>query len=117
MCILATIKKMLGIAEDYTAFDTDVIVAINSVFLNLYQIGVGPQDYVFAITGSEEEWDDFADMTNFEAVKSYIYLKVKLLFDPPTNSFTIEAMERQIAEYEWRLTLQAEGKEGADGPE
>lgn len=111
MSILQTIKKMLGITADYDAFDTDVIVAINAVFLNLYQIGVGPQDYVFAITGPEEQWSDFTDNVDFEAVKAYIYLKVKLMFDPPTNSFTIEAIERQIAEYEWRLTLQAEGKE------
>lgn len=117
MSILLTIKKMLGIAEDYQAFDTDVIVAINSVFMNLYQIGVGPQDYVFAITGNDETWSDFTDMVDFEAVKAYIYLKVKLLFDPPTNSFTIEAMERQIAEYEWRLTLQAERKGETDGSE
>lgn len=115
MSILLTIKKMLGIAEDYKVFDQDIIAFINSVFMNLYQLGVGPQNYVYAITGESETWDEFTDMKNFEAIKSYMYLKVKLLFDPPTNSFTIEAIERQIAEREWRLTLQAERKEDTDG--
>lgn len=107
--ILTSIKKMLGIEQEYTQFDLDIILNINSVLMTLSQLGVGPETG-FAIIGAEETWDDFlGDRTDLESVKSYIYLKVRLLFDPPTSSFVLEAMERQINEFEWRLNVQAEG--------
>lgn len=106
--ILVTIKKMLGIDKDYKHFDTDIIVNINTVFMNLQQLGVGPEEE-FRITGAEQLWDDYlVDREDIEAVKTYIYLKVKLLFDLPTNSFAIDSYDRQIKEIEWRLNLQSE---------
>lgn len=105
--ILLTVKKMLGIAEEYHAFDLDVIVNINSVFLNLYQLGVGPDD-PYRITGEEETWQSFLGDTHldFPGVETYVYLKTRLLFDPPTNSFLVDSMQRQISELEWRLMEQ-----------
>ena len=106
--ILSTIKKMLGVESDVTVFDTDIIMHINSVFMILNQLGVGPAE-CFSITGATEEWDDFlGSNVSLELVKSYIYLKVKILFDPATNSTIQEATNRQIAEFEWRLLAQVE---------
>lgn len=106
--ILDTIKKMLGIESDYTHFDIDIITNINTIFLNLQQIGVGPKSG-FSITDNTTTWNDYISGENLEAVKTYIYLKVRLLFDPPTNAFLVDAMERQIREIEWRLNVQVEG--------
>ena len=89
--ILTSIKKMLGITEEYEQFDADLIMHINSVFMILNQIGVGPSRG-FSIKG-------------LELVKSYMHLKVKLLFDPPLGSAVIEVMNRQIQEFEWRLSI------------
>lgn len=113
--ILTTIKKMLGIEENYEAFDTDIMVHINSVFMTLHQLGVGPRKG-FSISGTRETWGNFIsrDKNLLNGVKTYIYLKVRLLFDPPTNSFTIEAINRQITELEWRLNHQAESCHGHD---
>ena len=106
--ILISIKKLLQISEDDTAFDTDIIMHINSVFMILWQLGVGPSKGFF-IEDETAEWSDFIeDGLNLELVKSYVYLKVKLLFDPPTSSFVMESMNRQIAEFEWRLNVEAE---------
>ena len=103
--ILTSIKKLLGLSEDYEHFDQDIIMDINSVFINnLRQIGVGPSNG-FIITGKQEEWSDFSeDSILAESVKNYIYLKVKLVFDPPSNSNLVSSIERQISELEWRLT-------------
>ena len=104
--ILTSIKKMLGPSAQYEYFDPDIIIHINSVFMVLYQIGVGPQDKPFSITGVEQVWSDFlADGEMLEIVKTYIYLKVKLIFDPPLGSALIEVMNKQIAEFEWRLNV------------
>lgn len=107
--ILESIKKLLGIPKDYTAFDADIIMHINTVFFYLSQIN-GPK---FSIEGYDETWDlYFGDRINrLESVKSYIYLRVRLLFDPPTSSGLIEAMKAQILELEWRLEI--EGDESA----
>ena len=108
--ILTSIKKMLGIAEDFEAFDPDIIMHINTVFFDLNQLGVGPSDG-FSIEDETSTWSDFVDnMTEFEAIKSYMYLRVKLLFDPP-NSAVIASMERQIDKLEWRLNVAAESKD------
>jgi hypothetical protein len=107
--ILNDIKKMLGIASDYTNFDTDIIIDINSVFMILNQLGVGPKDG-FKITGADETWNNYvSDEDNLEAIKSYIHLKVKIMFDPPLNSTVMEAHKQMISEYEWRLNVQSEG--------
>lgn len=107
--ILDSIKKLLGIASDYTNFDTDIIIYINSAFMVLNQLGVGPEEG-FKITGKDELWSNYiTDNDNLEAVKSYIHLKVKVAFDPPLNSTVMEAHKQLISEYEWRLNVQSEG--------
>lgn len=103
--ILTSIKKMLGVAEDYTEFDEDIITHINSVFLNLTQLGVGPEEG-FMIEDDTAVWEDFIDDgIRLQAVKTYMYLKVKLLFDPPLSSSVTESFTRMIAELEWRLNV------------
>lgn len=103
--ILTSIKKLLGISEDYTQFDDDIIMHINTVFLNLTQLGVGPEAG-FSIEDDSAEWTDYiSDSKMLQAVKSYIYLKVKLLFDPPLSSSVIESMNRMISELEFRLNV------------
>lgn len=106
--ILKTIKKMLGIMDDYTEFDLDIITHINSVLSTLFQLGVGPEDG-FMIESKEETWTDFfgSQKTFLNFVKSYVHLSVKLLFDPPSTSFTIAAFERQRDEFAWRISLYA----------
>lgn len=106
--ILTSIKKLLGIDEEYTQFDSDIIMHINSVFLNLTQLGVGPSEG-FLIEDDTSTWDDFiGDSNQLQAVKSYVYLKVKLLFDPPLSSSVTESMNRMISELEWRLNVAVE---------
>lgn len=103
--VLLTIKKMLGIAEEYHAFDLDIITHINSVFLFLYQFGVGP-DTPYQITDETQEWSEF--QTEIPGIPTYVYLRVRLLFDPPTNSFLVDSMKEQIKEFEWRFDMQHE---------
>lgn len=107
--ILYTIKKMLGLDPDYSAFDVDIIIHINSVIMILRQLGVGPQDG-YSITGPDEQWSDYlGDQASLlESVKSYIYLKVRSVFDPPSNSYVQDAIQKQISEYEWRLNVEVD---------
>jgi len=107
--ILDSVKKLLGIDETDLNFDQELIMHINSVFTVLNQLGVGPVGG-FKISSNEETWTDFVDATrlDLESVKSYIYLKVRLLFDPPQNSFLVGSIEKQIEEHEWRLQVQVE---------
>ena len=108
--ILTSTKKILGIADDYTAFDLDVIMHINSAFSTLAQLGIGPAGG-FMIEDKDDEWEDFleTDDPQYNSVKSYLYLKVRQIFDPPTTSYLITAVEKQIQELEWRLnTLREE---------
>lgn len=108
--ILTSIKKFLGISEEYTHFDPDIIMHINSVFMDLNQLGVGPTK-CFVIEDDTSYWQDFLDdSTDFEAVKSYMQARVKLLFDPPLSSAVIEALQRQIDKWEWRLNVAAENQ-------
>ena len=103
--ILTSIKKLLGIEEEYTQFDADIIMHINTVFLNLTQLGVGPAEG-FLIEDDSATWDDFiGDSNQLQAVKTYVYLKVKLLFDPPLSSSVTESINRIISELEWRLNV------------
>lgn len=110
--ILTSIKKMLGIPEEYDHFDPDLIMHINSVLSILTQIGVGPSEG-FRIEDDLATWEDFLDGdTDYEAVKSYVHLRVKLLFDTSTlSSAVIESMNRMISELEWRLNTIAESKQ------
>jgi hypothetical protein len=106
--ILISVKKLLGIDETYTQFDPDIILNINSVLMSLNQLGIGPTTG-FMITGNLESWSSIlGDRQDIESVKLYVFLKVRLVFDPPTNAFLVEAMERQIRELEWRINAQAE---------
>lgn len=107
--ILTTIKKLLGLSEEMTQFDTDIILHINANLITLNQIGVGPSEG-YIITDSSDTWGDFIEGNNalYEPVKAYIYLRVRMIFDPPTNSFVFDAMKNQAAEYEWRLRLIAD---------
>lgn len=106
--ILDTTKKMLGFDWDYDAFDIDIITHINSTFFTLQQIGVGPEAG-FSIMDNTKTWAEYTAGNNIEAVKSYMYLKVRMIFDPPANSFTLEAMKNSAVEFEWRLNVQTEG--------
>lgn len=104
--ILTSIKKLLGITADYKHFDTDIIMHINSVFMVLMQLGLGPEDG-FSISDDSATWSDFiANKKWLETVKSYVYLRVRLLFDPPQNGTLMNAMEKQIAEFEWRCMVE-----------
>ena len=108
--ILTSIKKLLGISEEYTHFDSDIIMHINSVFMTLTQLGVGPPEGI-SIEDDSATWSDFiAEKSNVKpnAIASYVYLKVRLLFDPPTNSAVIESVNRIINEFEWRVNVAAE---------
>lgn len=112
--ILTSVKKMLGITEEYEQFDTDIIIHINSVFMILHQLGVGP-DKPFTVSGKESKWSEFiGDADNIEAVKTYMYMKVKLLFDPPQSSTVAEASNNIISELEWRLNVAADPGEEKD---
>ena len=111
--ILTSVKKMLGIPEDYEQFDMDIIMHINSVFMILTQLGVGPEEG-FTISNKSDKWSDFIGEGKLvELVKSYIYLKVRLIFDPPQSSSIIEAMNRQISEFEWRINVEVDPSSNA----
>lgn len=106
--ILASTKKVLGVPEDYTAFDLDIMTHINTAFSVLTQIGVGPAEGFF-IEDGDAVWSDFiTDNITLNMVKTYVYLKSRILFDPPTTSFLIEALNKQIAEYETRISYRRE---------
>lgn len=104
--ILNTIKKMLGPDPEYEVFDTDLVVHINTALSTLTQLGVGPAKG-FRITGSTETWSDFigSGVVDLESVKTYIYCKVKMIFDPPSSSFVMKAMQDTCDEIGWRLNV------------
>lgn len=108
--ILTSIKKLLGNTEDYKHFDQDIIIHINTVLSDLALLGVGPSEG-FSIEDEYAIWSDFipeADTKKLNNVKTYIYLRVRLLFDPPTNSAVLKSMESQIEKLEWKLNVTAE---------
>lgn len=106
--ILTSVKKMLGPEEDYEHFDPDLIVHINSVLATLNQLGVGPDDG-FSIRDKVAKWSDFiGDDQLMNLVPTYVYLKVRQLFDPPAAAATQEALEREVNRYEWRINVAAE---------
>lgn len=103
--ILTSIKKLLGIPEEYEQFDADITMHINSVFMILNQLGVGPKDG-FLIKDKTTTWNEFVtESDNLEAVRSYVYMKVRLMFDPPLSSAVTDAINRNISELEWRLNV------------
>lgn len=103
--ILTSIKKLLGIGEECNHFDDQIIMHINSVLSILTQVGVGPSSG-FEIVDASDTWDEFVgDKAIFNMVKTYVYQKVKLVFDPPTSSAHMEALKQSIAELEWRLNI------------
>ena len=107
--ILTSIKKLLGIAESYKNFDTDIIIHINSALMVLNQLGVGPSQG-FSIKDETNTWSEFIpeDRYDMESIKSYVYMKVRLLFDPPASSAAITSMEKMVSELEFRINVAAE---------
>lgn len=120
--ILNTIKKMIGGDIESTEFDTDLIVAINSAISTLYQIGIESLDAVtednFHVSGPEEIWSDYLkDYKYLDMVKGYIYQRVRLMFDPPQNSFLVSAIQDQLKETEWRIMVSVETDNEKNGKE
>jgi hypothetical protein len=114
--ILLSTKKILGIAPDYTVFDLDILTHINSAFSTLTQLGVGPVTG-FMIEDESTEWEEFFGSVpdnEFNSVKTYVYLRVRQVFDPPTTSFAIQAFNDQIRELEWRLNVHREETQWVD---
>lgn len=107
--ILTSIKKLLGIDEEDTSFDPDITIHINSIIPNLSQMGIGPKNG-FIVIDNTQLWSDYigSSIINLEGVKTYLYLKIKLIFDPPTNSTTIDAINKNLGELEWRMMLAIE---------
>lgn len=106
--ILDSTKKMLGIAPDYTVFDQDIILNINSVLSTLDQLGIGPEGG-YSIVSSADTWDEFIGADKrLNNVKLYVYLSVRLVFDPPTSSFVLTALKEQIEELKWRINVYRE---------
>jgi len=112
--ILNSTKKILGLGENDTSFDVDIMLHINSVISVLTQVGIGPAEG-FMIEDATATWDAFVgDDPRLNLVKTYVYLRVRLLFDPPGTSFVIDSMEKQISEFEWRLNVQREEESWVD---
>lgn len=115
--ILTSIKKLLGITEECTDFDSDIIMHINTVLAALNQLGVGVKAG-FAISDSSPTWNDFmGDNPRLNLVKSYVHLKVRLLFDPPLQSSVMEAINNTAKELEWRISVVADEQGGQNGIE
>lgn len=107
--ILESIKKLLGISPSDDGFDQEIKDLINAEFLTLHQLGVGPEKG-FSIGGHDESWDDFTDNLHLQdAVRQFVYLRVRLVFDPPASTTVSEAINNRISELEFRLNVQAEG--------
>lgn len=105
--ILDSIKKLLGLTPEYTAFDDDIIIHINTAFGILNQLGVGPAEG-FMIENHQAEWEEYITSCNLLMIRSYIYLKVRTLFDPPSSSVLMESINRQLSELEWRIQLEVD---------
>lgn len=112
--ILTSTKKILGIDESYTAFDLDILTHINSALMIVNQLGLGSEDGS-EITGPEETWDDlFGTDPMLNTIRTYVYLRVRVLFDPPATSFHLKALEDQLREMEWRISVYREGNDWVD---
>jgi len=107
--ILKSIKKAIGLDNDYSQFDLDIIMCINTAIMSLTQIGVGPSEG-FMVKDASQMWTDLiGTRKDLESVKTYVYLKVRLVFDPPQTGVLLDAMKAMITEFEWRLSVQVEG--------
>lgn len=116
MSILNDTKKMLGVGDDDTSFDLAIMIHINSAISTLTDIGVGPENG-YIIDDAEDDWDDFLpelDNVKTSKVKTIIYIRTKLLFDPPTSSYLLDAAQKQLEELEWRLNVNREGEDWVD---
>ncbi|HPE27635.1 MAG TPA: hypothetical protein PLM10_02095 [Saccharofermentans sp.] len=111
--ILLSTKKTLGLSADYTIFDQDIIMHINTVFSIIHQLGIGPEEG-FEITDADDVWTDFVSDVRLNTLRSYVYLRVRLLFDPPTTSYLLAAVQEQIKELEWRMNVYREAQNGPD---
>lgn len=111
--ILESIKNSLGINKEITVFDQDIVMHINSVFSTLNQLGVESSVNTYRISGSDETWTSYFGDNNtlVDMIKEYTYLKVRIVFDPPTSSFVLDSIKAQAQELEWRINIQAETKE------
>ena len=105
--ILLSVKKKLGILPDYHHFDDEIIMDINSAFFILNTLGIGPKE-PFTIQDESAVWSDFVTSGKIELVKSYIPLRVRLLFDPPTSSYLADSINKQISEFEFRMQVDCE---------
>ena len=115
--ILTSVKKIIGISEEDESFDLDLIIHINSVLMILNQLGVGPSKG-FSISDKHSLWSDFMpEDSSIEAVKTYVALKVRLIFDPPTSSAVADAINKTISELEWRILCNVENKANETGGE
>jgi hypothetical protein len=106
LSILDTIKKQIGIVPDYDAFDDQLLMDINAAFATLHQLGVGPEEGF--LVEADTDWDEYISTERLSFIKSYVSMKVRVMFDPPTSSFALDALNKQIAEYEWRITSEVE---------
>lgn len=114
--ILISVKKILGVDNAYKVFDLDIITHINSAFGTLNQLGVGPKQG-FMIEDETATWTDFyANDNRLNSVRSYLYLKVRVLFDPPGTSYLIQSLKEEIAQLEWRLTLVKDADDWVEPP-
>ena len=115
LSILQSTKKLLGIEPEYKHFDSEIILNINTALMSLNQIGVGPAEG-FYISSKDELWIDFiGNRKDLEAIKTYVYLKTRLSFDPPQMGYLVDAITKQITELEWRLNVQVEGGKPYEG--
>ena len=105
--ILDSIKKQLGIVPEYTVFDDQILLYINTTFSTLHQLGIGP-DTGYEIVDNTSTWDDIVIDPRFNLIKAYVGMKVKVMFDPPASSFALDALNKQIAEFEWRIMAENE---------
>lgn len=106
--ILITIKKLLGLDANYTAYDTDVITKVNTFLFTLMQLGVGPSTG-FRITGPKETWEDFiGERIDLEAVKDFIHMKARITFDPPNSAAALQALKEEAKELEFRINIQVD---------
>lgn len=106
MAILDDIKKQIGIVPDYDVFDDQLLMDINAAFATLHQLGVGPEEGF--LVEADTDWDEYISTERLSFIKSYVSMKVRVMFDPPTSSFALDALNKQIAEYEWRITSEVE---------
>ena len=105
--ILNDVKQSIGIVPEYEAFDPQLITCINSVFSTLHQLGCGPEEGFF-IKDANATWSSFISSDRLNFIRSYVIMKVHVMFDPPTSSIALDALNKQIAEYEWRINSEVE---------